>query len=346
MRYPQFIHKSQVIDLVAPSFGANIEPYHSQVKHAIEWFKRKGYCIHEGSNIYLGNGIGISNTPQLCAKELMDAYLSENQGIISVGGGEMMCTILPFLDFNAIAKANEKWFMGFSDNTNFSFVLTTGYDIASINGTNMGSFGLTPMHQCVQDAYHLLTGNHFINNAITLESYDKWEKDSLKDKDNPLVGYQLNREVKYVKSPLNFNGTIKGRLLVGTLDCLLNLCGTQFDYVKQFNERYANDGIIWVLDACELTPFMIARGLWQLKNAGWFNYVNGFIFGRSLTAFGMHTLSMDAYNCITSILNDFNVPIIMDFDYGHYEPCMPFIVGSYATFTIQGNHSQVTMELK
>ena len=45
--------------------------------------------------------------------------------IISCGGGELMCEILRYVDFERIAQAKPKWFMGYSDNTNLTFLLTT-----------------------------------------------------------------------------------------------------------------------------------------------------------------------------------------------------------------------------
>lgn len=38
---------------------------------------------------------------------------------------------------------------------------------------------------------------------------------------------------------------MQGRLLGGCMDCLVNLLGTEFDKVKEFTEKYQDDGIIW-----------------------------------------------------------------------------------------------------
>lgn len=343
MKYPDFLKEKGTISLVAPSFGANIEPYHSQVKKAIKIFKEDGYIINEGPNVFEGKGIGISNSSELCAKELMDAYLDDSDIIISVGGGEMMCSILPHLDFNLLKDAKPKWFMGFSDNTNFSFTLTTLCDIATINGHNFNSFSQYPRHKCLSDSLKLLTGKKDLDDSFIIDGYPKWEKEEAKDHSK---GYNLDSDNIYQKYPLNFNGQIEGRLLVGTLDCLVNLCGTYFDNVKNFIEKYKNDGIVWVFDACELMPFSIARALWQLKNAGWFKYTKGFIFGKSYMAYNKTTINLDDHLAIVETLKDLNVPIIMDFEYGHFEPSMPFINGSYAIFDINDNKTKVKMILK
>ena len=88
MRYPKPLQKNETIGFVAPSFGCNIEPYHTAFKSAQNKFQEMGYGIDIGPNCYLGEGIGISNTPKLCGKELTESYCGkENHAIISCGGG-------------------------------------------------------------------------------------------------------------------------------------------------------------------------------------------------------------------------------------------------------------------
>ena len=123
MRYPKFLKKNGTIGFVAPSFGCNIEPYKSAFNHAQKKFRQMGYRLELGSNCYKGEGIGISNTPKLCAEEFMDGYCREESDIlISCGGGELMCEDLDYVDFERLRKAEPKWFMGYSDNTNFTYL--------------------------------------------------------------------------------------------------------------------------------------------------------------------------------------------------------------------------------
>ena len=75
MRYPHFLACNGNIGFVAPSFGCATEPYITGFKKAQERFKNLGYGIVNGPNVYEANGIGISNTPELCGQELTDMYL-------------------------------------------------------------------------------------------------------------------------------------------------------------------------------------------------------------------------------------------------------------------------------
>lgn len=346
MRYPKPLQKNETIGFVAPSFGCAIEPYKSAFDNAQKKFKELGYRLQLGPNCYEGRGIGISNTPQACGKELTESYLSgENQAIISCGGGELMCEILDHVDFEAIAAAEPKWYTGYSDNTNFTFLLTTLCDVASIYGPCAGTYGMEPWHPSVKDAFDLMTGK-----KNTVCGYDGWEKDSLKDAEHPLVPYNITeKRVLKVYDPatgtISEDGSvdISGRLIGGCLDCLDMLVGTKFDKVPEFAEKYKEEGILWFLEACDLNVMSIRRALWQLEHSGWFKYTKGFLIGRPL-CFGQEMMGLDHYSAVTGILDKYNVPIILDADVGHFAPMMPLICGSYANISVKGNEIRIVME--
>ena len=109
MRYPEFLSEGGTIGFVAPSFGCATEPYKTAFGMTIKRFEKEGYTVELGPNCYEDNGIGISNTPQECGKELTQMYESNvNDVLISCGGGELMCEILPYVDFDRIKAAKPK----------------------------------------------------------------------------------------------------------------------------------------------------------------------------------------------------------------------------------------------
>ena len=98
MRYPKFLPENGTIGFVAPSFGCATEPYKTAFLNAQKKWKEAGYQLQFGPNCYVEKGIGISNTPQLCGAELEESYCgTENDSIISCGGGELMCGILDYV---------------------------------------------------------------------------------------------------------------------------------------------------------------------------------------------------------------------------------------------------------
>ncbi len=348
MKYPKYLQPNETIGFVAPSFGCATEPYHSAFINAQKKFTELGFKLDLGPNCYEGKGIGISNTPELCGKELTESYLgNKNQAIISCGGGELMCEILDHVDFEQIKAAKPKWYMGYSDNTNFTFLLTTICDTASIYGPCAGTFGMKEWHPSVKDALMLMTGE-----KNTVEGYDGWEKESLKDEEHPYEPYNITekRVLKLfdpadgqVKDGAALKTEFSGRLVGGCLDCLANIVGTKFDQVSEFAEKYKEDGIVWFLESCDLNVMSIRRALWQLEHTGWFKYTKGFLIGRPL-CFGEEAMGLDHYSAVTGILGKYNVPILMDTDIGHFAPMMPLICGSYATVKAEGNEISICMK--
>ncbi len=352
MRYGAFLPEHGTIGLVAPSFGCNIEPYRTAFDNALRRFARWGYQTDLGPNCYAGEGVGISSTPEKCGRELTEYYLSaDNDCLISCGGGELMCEILDYVDWDAVAKAPPKWAMGFSDNTNMTYLLATLADTASIYGPCAASFGMQPLHRSLKDAFSLLTGTA----DPVLKGYPSWESEPAKDGENPLAPYHLTRRKilrfcdgktdRILKGDQIPETVFEGRLLGGCMDCLVNLLGTCYDRTKAFDERYAQDGIIWFLEACDLNVFGIRRAMWQMEHAGWFQHVKGFLIGRPLAGYE-DMMNLDRFEAVLSVAGKMGVPVIMDADLGHRPPSLPLVTGSYARVRVRGNELSLSMELR
>lgn len=290
-----------------------------------------GYSADIGPNAYAGEGVGISSTPEKCAAELEDYYANHGDALISIGGGELMCETIGKLDLDKIAGAKPKWYLGYSDNTNFGFMLPTMFDTVSLYGPCAPAFGMKELHQSLTDCFDILTGESMISHG-----YDMWELNSCKENDNPFVPYNLTEEthLKFFR----WNGEpLEGRFVGGCLDVLSVLCGTRFDNVKAFNEKYQKDGVIWFLEACDLSAMCIRRSLWQLRNAGWFDCAKAFLFGRPLRITDEADFcGVDEYNAAEAVLGDMKVPIIMDADIGHLPPAMTMMNGGYGVLSTYG----------
>lgn len=345
MRFPEFLKKNAAkgcgtVGLAAPSFGCAIEPYYSALQNAIKKLKKKKIEIKAGPNVYADEGIGISNTPQKCAAEFMDMYRDRQTDVlISCGGGELMCEILPYIDWELIKEAEPKWFMGYSDNTNLTFLLTTLVDTAAIYGPCIASFGMEPWHPAISDALSLLCGE-----KLTMKNYPMWEIESLKDEEHPLLPYHVTEPFGLTTNRGEESIEVSGRLVGGCLDCLTNLVGTRFDRVKDFAQKYGTDGILWFLECCDLNVMDMRRSLWNLREAGWFEHTKGFLIGRPMH-YDEPMFGIDRHEAVMGILSEFDVPVIMDLDIGHLAPMMPLICGSYATAYAQNGQFEIEMKL-
>ena len=327
MKRPAYLVPGDEIYLVAPSFGCTIDPYLTRLDVSIKNFKRKGFCVIEGPNIRLNEGVVASAPAKARAKEIEDAFASSAKLVISVGGGELMDEILPELDFEKLGQYEPKWFMGFSDNANLTFLLTTKLGWMTVYGPCAPQFFQKKWRLAEKDAYELLQGRkHF-------EGYPKWS--ITRQNANPLISYRCTQP-KIITS-FGFDAPVTGTLLGGCLDILQLFPGTRFDDVARFNAEHP-EGIIWYLEACDLNPLDLRRTLFRLKEAHWFDNAKAFLFGRMKRPNVYGFEGIDRFNAVTDMLGELGKPILIDIDLGHVSPSMPIINGAKAKVSlIEGN---------
>lgn len=119
-----------------------------------------------------------------------------------------------------------------------TYLLATICDTASVYGPCAAAFGMEPWHLSLTDAFGLLKGE-----TKEIHGYDKWEKESLKNEEHPLLPYNTT-EPRVLKSFFGRQAAgagqkiqFSGRLLGGCMDCLVNLLGTRFDKTGDFLEN-------------------------------------------------------------------------------------------------------------
>ena len=376
MRYPEFLKSNGKIGFIAPSFGcASLEPYHTRFKSALEYFESRGFSTVVGPNVYLEDGFGKSTSPEKCGEEINDFFFNDKSDIIiSAGGGETMCEDLSFVDFKSIAKAKPKWFLGYSDNTNLTFTLPTLCDIAAVYGPCASSFGMRPVHPYLNDAFDFICGK-----KTEFRNYEKWETEGKVCEEMPLATLNATEPFMlsaycdrvYYHSSLSGNDSLtgsntgdkschaeyicesidkvnfnfSGRMLGGCLDIMTILCGTKYDKVRDFNYRYADDGVIWFLESCDLNSLSTLRSLWQLSEAGWFEKVKGFLIGRPMH-YNENIMGLDCRDVTLQMLKKYNVPIVFDIDLGHLPPQMPMVSGAIGDVKVAGNSISLQYILK
>lgn len=318
MRLPPFLKKGDLIDFVAPSFGVTTEPYATRMEASLRVFSKLGFLTHAFPNVYKNEGVIGSNTPESRGKEINEAFASPSKAIISVGGGETMIEILPFVDFQAIEQGQSKFFMGYSDNTNLTFLLPTLCDMVSIYGLHAPSFYSYPLRCSEKDAIAMLEGQK------DFQGYPKYSI-TRSDPNHPLYRYRLTQSK--VIEPFNYEGPIEGVMLGGCLDCLVSLCGTRFDRVKEFASK-AKSGVIWFLEACDLNSVATRRALIQLVEAGWFDNAKAFLIGRPLQ--GGECFGLSPKQSYLDVLGPLSLPILYNVDIGHIPPSLPIMVGAEA----------------
>lgn len=336
MIYPKFIEKGDCIGVPAPSSGA-----YDQL-HKVKYEKAKLKLEKIGFNLKVSDNINISEKmrsapAEIRANEINEMFANENiDMIICAAGGEFLVEILPFVKFENILK-HPKFVQGFSDPTGILFPLTTKYDIATIYGNNFGEYGTEEYDRSVIDNLEILQGN-----LIEQENYDMFENER-GEKVTGLEGYNFTDKVEW--KTLDDKGVkIKGRIIGGCLDLISELAGTKYDGMKQFNEKYKQDGIIWYFDNCELSMEELIRTLWKLNELEYFKYAKGIVFGRNgiETSYMGYTMKETLED---SVLSKLNIPIIYDADISHKGPCLTIINGAIATVESKNGKGKISFEL-
>jgi muramoyltetrapeptide carboxypeptidase LdcA involved in peptidoglycan recycling len=339
MRYPKELKKGAVIGVTATSAGYEAEADLAALASGIKHFNRLGYEVLVTDNVYTSYK-GRSSDGPTRARQLMDLF--ENQkvrSIIAACGGDYLVELLPYLDLRGL-DADPKWVQGYSDTTGLTFTITTSLDIATIYSYNFSTFGMEQWHRSLEDCVKIMEGNDVIQHSF--ESY----QDGHREKVTGLEGFDLTKKVEWK----NICGQkddkdeliIKGRLLGGCLDVLLNLIGTRYDKTLDFIRRYQEDGILWYLESFDLNSEALVRGLWQLREAGWFEHAAGFVFGRP-AMFSSYT-DTDYEEAVLSVLGGLGLPIILDADIGHKPPQFAMVNGAMAKIKSLGGKGSIQIE--
>ena len=347
MRYPKPVKPNSAcsrIKVVATSLGISKSPYEECLEEAKKKLTDKGYAIKVDELVY-GNDLPfLAASPNEMGQHFNELYASDKcDMLISAAGGEFMCEMLDHVDFELIVTSEPKWFMGFSDNTNLTFLLPTICDTAAVYGPGVCEFAMQPWHRCLHAALRSIGAEE--GEAYAASGYHYHQGTKLRDEEHPFADYNVTipNEISYLNATKGEPLALSGRTLGGCLDVLVSFPGTPYDRMRTFQAKYANDGIIWMLEPCDLNVTDIRRALWHLDHAGWFRTAKGFVFGRAKNA-----EDIDGYSYLDAVadaLAAYDVPILVNCDLGHVPPSIPFIEGALSEIKVKGDRLTLTQKL-
>jgi len=340
MLYPKSLEKGYKVGVTATSAGFDTEVDFIRLESGIKHFADLGYPVKVTDNV-CKNFKGRSSDGPTRAKELMQLFSdSKVRAIIAACGGDYLVEMLSYLNFEVL-KANPTWIQGFSDTTGILFTITTNLEIATLYANNFSTFGMGNWHSSLMNNLKILEGQEITQNS---------EEQFQNNYQDHITGYEefvMEKDVEWKNLfPCKWDTTealtISGRALGGCLDVILKLIGTRFDKTKEFIERYQQDKILWFLESFNLGSEDLTRGLWQLKEAGWFEHASGFIFGRPAM---FHSDSDTTYEeAVLSVLKELNLPIILEADIGHKPPQFTMINGAIANIRSCGGKGSINFE--
>ncbi len=336
MNYPESLKKGDLIGICAPSAGISEEEKIKKLEEAENQLRELGYRIIETESVRLEEK-GRSTSAQKRANEFMELWEDpEVKLILCATGGDFLCEMLDYLDFEKIKQSKPKWIQGYSDITGLSFLFNTILNIPTMYCQTVKDYAMRPLFRNLTDCLEILSGNEIIQ-----ESFELYEKEWFAEgTENPNHLYNLTEKVEWKNVVGGNKIEIQGRSLGGCLDCIKCFIGTKYDNVKNYIQKHKQDGMIWFLECFEMTTSEVLRTLWQMKNANYFKNCNGIIFGRPL--FIRNDYDVDFNQAVKDAIGDLNIPIICDADIGHVSPQIATVNG--AILKIKSEHGKGTIE--
>ena len=192
MNYPEFLKKGDTIGICAPSAGIIKPEKIKKLDAAIEQLKSMGYKVLETASVRCDEN-GRSASAKIRAQEFME--LLENPDvklIIFASGGDFLCEMIEYLDFDKIKKLSPKWLQGYSDITGISFLFNTILDIPTMYFQTVKDYAMRPLHKSLIDALEIASGN-----GVVQQSFELYEKEWNPDETNPYATYNLTEKVEW-----------------------------------------------------------------------------------------------------------------------------------------------------
>ncbi len=337
MIYPIFIKEGDLIGVTAPSDGVVLEEKVRRLEFAKENLEKRGYKTSETFDVRTSIR-GKSAPSEVQAQELLSLYKDDDVAMIwCSGGGDFLLEMLSFVNFQVIKKY-PKWLQGYSDPTGLLFVITTNLDIATIYGDNFCTLGMEVWHESLVNNLEILEGKRLVQTSF--EKYESGYTEYIKGNES----YKLDSDVKWECVGREKNLSFTGRIIGGCIDVLAEICGTRFDKTKEFIWKYKSEGIIWYFDNCEKSCEDIRRILWKFREAGWFDWTTGIIFGRWPKVESYYDFTIE--ETLKEALGNLDVHIVFNADIGHVAPRMTIINGAIATVKLLENKGTISFQLK
>lgn len=255
-------------------------------------FKQMGFNVRLGKHLFDKYSY-LGSTNMNRAKDINDMFMDKKvDGIICLRGGYGSILTLPYINTNII-KQNPKFFCGYSDIT----VLLNYFSelgIPTFHGPMISS-----------DFNDSLTSKSLFDIITFNKSFYTFD---LNDINN----------LKLINCTKNFEGKIIG----GNLSMICSTIGTPYEL--NF------DNSILILEEINEPPYKFDRLLTQLISNNRINKCNGIIAGY------LDKKSSKFYDLLDNILIQkimpFNIPIILNFPFGHDYPNLTIPIGINAKY--------------
>ncbi len=332
----------ELIGVTAPSAGVPAE-LRARLDFAVAWLERAGYRVRLGECL---DGAGVVSAPPRERADEFTRMLTDPdvRAVIPPWGGELAVEILEFLDLEAIAAADPTWLIGYSDLSTLLVPLTTVCGVATLHGQNLMD---TP-YELPEEVVHWTRAAAAEGGAQLAQSATRLQRSAAAGhgdfrRDPTDSVYTLDAPGRWRRLDGGAQDLdVRGRLIGGCVEVLAPLAGSRFGDVAGFGAREAADGLIVYVEAAESAALDIARGLWSLRLAGWFESANAVLVGRSHAP---DSAGFTQEEAVHSALGDLGIPVVLDVDCGHVVPQLALINGASARVRLDGERQTLVQTL-
>ncbi len=133
-QFPRPVQTGQTIAVTAPSSGLSSEAQRARLDLVLRGLREQGFEVREGQCLRADHK-HVSAPAAQRASELMSLLLDPSvAAIIPPWGGELATELLTLLDWDALAAAQPKWLLGYSDTSTLLMALTLRLGWATAHG--------------------------------------------------------------------------------------------------------------------------------------------------------------------------------------------------------------------
>jgi len=329
LRYPAPLQPGDRVGVTSPSSGvpADLLP---RLDVCLEHLRQRGYHVVVGDCM---DGDGVVSAPARDRAAELTAMLTDPsiRAVVPPWGGELAVEILPHLDWPALRAADPTWLVGYSDLSTLLLPLTMRTATATLYGQNL-------MDTPYQVPAPLVSWLDVANRPAERRSPRA---------PRPTTAPAASTAGRTTRPPASTPWTPPARGGCSTPAPARCACRAGSSAAASRRSRSWREPptatcrrssasmpprrLLVYLEASGDVATDIARDLWRMRLAGWFDHANAVLVGRTRAPDADGFSQVDA---VRSALDGIDVPVVLEVDCGHVPPHLALVNGAQAQLTL------------
>lgn len=332
IRVPAPLRPGNRIAVTAPSSGVG-PALRPRLELAVAHLRDLGYDVQLGDCLLSD---AVTSAPAARRAAELQAMLLDPavRAVVPPWGGELAIDLLPRLDWDALRAAEPTWLIGYSDLSTLLLPLTLLAGWATVHSPNLMDTP-SPVPPPLLSWLDVVTGpGPFVQGPSARHLAGPWADWAV----DPAA------ELRY-EAPTRWQvlggGEVhaRGRLVGGCLETLGPLAATPY---ADLPAAFAGEPLLVYLEVAEWGPAAVARQLWALRLAGWFDRASAVLLGRPA---GPDDARFSQADAVAEALGDLPVPVVIGVDIGHVPPQLALVNGARAELSVTASGGRLVQEL-